>query len=304
MNIIFNKKDDFITKINNLLSDCLIDQVDKKNLKFDIVEDFNKLDAEGQKETDYFKELLSNNSVAFSLLILKRVDLNDIVSMIFTYIQVLNNDIFYALHSKTFEQYGGRKYNQILRAAFVLSAKYITINGNKINYIGSEAVSPISDYIWSDIFGFKPVVEPKIFLTTTKISELSDGTRLHQLKYPKNEEHEQGRKTFIENIKKLNIEFDNDELNRLLLSDPDMFFKKFSSSIKFNKNLKRFEDWTFYVKPDEETGLTYIVQNDETIHEKAKKVLMNLFSSKIGNCKNLDKIKHMGGKRYKLVKNE
>ena len=60
------------------------------------------------------------------------------------------------MHSKTKPEYEGKKYNQILRTIFVLSAQFIKWNDKSIDYVGSEAGSPISAYIWETKLNFKP----------------------------------------------------------------------------------------------------------------------------------------------------
>ena len=176
INIHIERKDDIIRYVNLALESCLKNSIDKNNLKFDIIE-LRKGDS--PITDDSFGLIMSETGDIFktnygeydmdeyfvALFVLKRMDLinkqqlvntNGVVSYIITYVIVKDNKISYSLHSYTDEQFRGHKYNQILRSVFVISSKYIKVNGKLVDEIGSQAASPISGYIWENKFRLQP----------------------------------------------------------------------------------------------------------------------------------------------------
>ena len=116
MDIRIERKADLIRYINLVLGPCLKDPVDKQNLKFDIIE-WKDADKDLIKyisdNVDLENDDVNRREHFIAFFVLKRVDLNKIVSKITTYIVGIDK-ISYGMHSFTEKEFEGRKYNQIL----------------------------------------------------------------------------------------------------------------------------------------------------------------------------------------------
>lgn len=121
------EKDKFLSTINSILAACM-----DKPVKVCFVEytDDNKDTYDEVLDSTYFMSY-GYPFGWFSLM------MNDAkVSTILTYFLEANGKVYYGLHSYTPEEYEGRKYNQILRAIFVISADWVKFKGKDIDFLG------------------------------------------------------------------------------------------------------------------------------------------------------------------------
>ncbi len=285
MNVItFNNKINIVKNMNNLIKSCFTDVTERGNLTFDIIDMKN---ATTIPDLKYFMDLLLPEEIPAFLYVLKSK--NEIISDIITYFNNIDGKLYYCLHSKTKIEFEGKKYNQILRALFIITSKYIKLNDKSINYLGSQAINPIAYHIWTTKFNFKPVYEPEIMLTFATIKKLSGGLSEFTLalQSQSGDEIDIGRDEFITNLLNMGVNIDRNTVN----IDKNLYFRTKAYVEPIQKNiltkttqLKQFDDWNYYAKTDINTAINCIAPNNKCTFKQGILVLNEIFTKIKGTC--------------------
>jgi hypothetical protein len=164
LEFVFEEKEKFINKVNQIFSTCSIDAWEKKHLRFQI-NPYSPFIME--KFTPRF--LKGAIPMPVSRFTLYRTDNSEEVSEVEVYMERKKGQIFYGMDSFTFDEYRKRNYNNMLRAIFIMSAKHIALvippevagQGHYIftpDIVGSLVVSEFSGSSWKN-FGITASLE-------------------------------------------------------------------------------------------------------------------------------------------------
>lgn len=176
----FNNMVEFVNNINSLISECHYDD----SLFFDIYD----IDSDNSYMTYYnFAGYVQPNEVPMYIYrILDNLDNTYPVSELFVYLTVFNDEWACAVHSYTNPEYQNRKHNQILKAIFVLSLKYIIVGNDSIKYLGSVASKLATEYVWEEKFKLHRQEDNvnRVNIFDSGLRKIIDGLDPQQLFYP------------------------------------------------------------------------------------------------------------------------
>ena len=189
--------------------------------------------------------------------------------------------MYYGLHSFTEKEFEGKKYNQILRSAFIISSKYVRINNSMIDELGSQAVSPISAYIWEEKFKLKPT-NPKKRVVNGEVFFKIVGQRQYPLL---NKLNSVERKKVYDNLRETGIAKEDLQTDNEII---DYFKTKVNDDLIETKQLVRWRDWNYGVTWNPISKMNYMATYSDELVKNAWEKLIILLTETIGNCKKDD----------------
>src|SRR5258706_3962814 len=127
----------FVKNVQDLFDECLKNdiQIGIKSAQEEYLDEMQILQSNDDTEQSHYhfryEDTKGDNSYPLYYFYLTIKD--EIIANILTYYKIVDNKIYYATHSHTKTGYEGQGYNTLLKAIYIISAKYLQIGGKHID---------------------------------------------------------------------------------------------------------------------------------------------------------------------------